>query len=71
MESQQSGKDTYPPDWKLANCAPEISKICYKLCREHQNCMPEISVARYKLSRLAYPSSSIFQSLVFLSKEVH
>ena len=35
-----------------ANCTPEISKIYYKLCREHQNCAPKISVARYKLSRL-------------------
>ena len=38
---------------KFANCAPEISKIYYKICREHQNCAAEISVAQYKLSRLA------------------
>ena len=37
---------------KFANCAPEISKIYYKIYREHQNCAAEISVAQYKLSRL-------------------
>ena len=37
---------------KFPNCAPEISKIYYKLYRERQNCVPEISVATYKLSRL-------------------
>ena len=51
----------------FANCVPEISKICYKLYREHQNCVPEIPVATYKLSRLAdgayFDCSKCFQIL--------
>ena len=43
----------FPLTGKFANCAPEISKIYYKIYREHQNCAAEISVAQYKLSRLA------------------
>ena len=39
---------------KFANCAPQISKIYYKIHREHQSCATEISVARHKLSRLAH-----------------
>ena len=45
-------KDTICLTGKFANCAPEISKIYYKIYREHQNCAAEISVAQYKLSRL-------------------
>ena len=37
---------------KFANCVPKVSKIYYKIYREHQNCAAEISVAQYKLSRL-------------------
>ena len=37
---------------KFANCAPEISKIYYKIYREYQNCATKILVAQYKLSRL-------------------
>ena len=39
---------------KFANCTPEILKVYYKICREHQNCATEISVAQYKLSRLVH-----------------
>ena len=27
---------------KFANCTPEILKVYYKICREHQNCATEI-----------------------------
>ena len=52
---------------KFANCAPEISKIYYKIYREHQNCAAEISVAQYKLSRLEYTceETKIFLAYTF------
>ena len=46
---------------KSANCVPGISKIYYKMYREHQNYATEILVAQYKLSRLA-PDLSIIVS---------
>ena len=52
-----------PLTGKFANCAPEISKIYYKIYREHQNCAAEISVAQYKLSRLAHTSLKCFKEI--------
>ena len=48
---------------KFASCAPEISKIYYKIYRGHQNCTTEISVAQCKLSRLV---CSVRSSVVFV-----
>ena len=45
---------------KFAKCMPEISKIYYKIYREHQNWATEISVAQYKLSRLVSKEPVIF-----------